>query len=339
MKRPFLTTIAGLIVVSSSATFLTASHSLRPASAQGLNGLGAEKIKPQEKRRIAVLDFDFSSINNLGFSSGIGGEGAGKGVSNLLTNQLVKDGHFIVVERSKIDAVLAEQNLGASGRIEPTTAAQIGRILGVDAVLVGTVTKYDVEEKSKGVSLGGLFGGLSGNNQKQIATVQITARMVSTATAEILMVAEGSGQVEQKNGGGSAFGFGTTSSSSSEGRILGEAAEQAIAQINTQLTAAVPKLAATPAVTPVIDAVIADISGSQVVINKGGTSGFRPGMVLSVERVIKEIKDPTTGKVLRTQTRSIGRFQLTEVDAQSAVGKILAGNGGIRVGDRARAIE
>jgi Curli production assembly/transport component CsgG len=163
---------------------------------------------------------------------------------------------------------------------------------------------------------------------------------VSTATAEILTIAEGNGQSTQKNSNFSAFGFGTTSSSNSQGRLLGEAAEQAIAQINTQFTEAVPKLAATRAVVPVIDAVIADISGNQVVINKGGKAGFRPGMVLSVERVIKKITDPSTGKVLRVQTQSIGRFQLTEVDAQSAVGKMLAGSkGAIRVGDRARAVE
>ncbi len=336
MKRPLSTALIGIIFLSSSSAFLNLTSTLQPASAQGLNGLGAETIKPREKKRIAILDFDFSSINNLGFTSGIGGEGAGKGVSNILTNQMVKDGSFIVIERSKLDAVLAEQNLGTSGRIEPTTAAQIGRILGVDAVIVGTVTKFDVEEKAKG----GFFGGFGGGDNKQIATVQITARMVSTATAEILSIAEGNGQSSHNNSSISAFGFGTTSSSDSQGRLLGEAAEQAIAQINTQFTAAGPKLAAAPAVVPVIDAVIADISGGQVVINKGGKDGFRPGMVLSVERVIKKITDPSTGKVLRVQTQSIGRFQLTEVDAQSAVGKLLAGNkGAIKVGDRARAVQ
>jgi hypothetical protein len=61
-------------------------------------------------------------------------------------------------------------------------------------------------------------------------------------------------------------------------------------------------------------------------------------MVVSVERVIKDIKDPTTGKVLRRQTQSVGRIQLTEVDAQSSVGKILTGTG-FKVGDVAKAVQ
>jgi curli biogenesis system outer membrane secretion channel CsgG len=306
------------------------------AQAPTIGAPGAEQIRPRDKRRIAVLDFDFSSISNFGLLSSLyGGEGAAKGVSNLLTNQLVKDGKFIVIERSKIDAVLAEQNFGASGRVEPTTAAQIGRILGVDAVLIGSVTKFDIEDKSKGVTFGGIFGG----DRKQIATVQISSRLVSTTTAEILTVAEATGQSQQKDNSFNVGGIGSTSTSNSSGRILGEAAEQAIAQVVTQLTAAAPQLATLPPVVPVIDAVIADITGNQVIINKGGKAGFRPGMILSVERVIKRINDPATGKLLRVQTQSIGRMQLTEVDPQSAVGKILVGKGGIRVGDRARAIE
>lgn len=302
-----------------------------------LGAPGVEQIRPRDKRRIAVLDFDFSSITNFGLISGFyGGEGAAKGVSNLITNQLVKDGNFIVIERSRIDSVLAEQNLGKTDRIEPTTAAQIGRILGVDAVLIGSVTKFDVEDKSKGLSLGGLFGS---GKRSQIATVQISSRLVSTTTAEIVAVAEGNGQSEQKDNSINVGGFGQTESSNSSGRVLGEAAERAVAQLSTQLAAVAPKLAAQAPVVPVIDAVIADITGNQVVINKGGRAGFRPGMILSVERVIKRINDPVTGKVLRVQTQSIGRLQLTEVDPTSAVAKILAGKGGIRIGDRARAME
>ena len=78
---------------------------------------GVETLRPKEKRRIAVLDFDFSSLSDTSFLSGVyAGNAASKGVSNLLTNELFKTGQFIVIERSRIDAVLAEQNLGNSGR-------------------------------------------------------------------------------------------------------------------------------------------------------------------------------------------------------------------------------
>jgi curli biogenesis system outer membrane secretion channel CsgG len=299
---------------------------------------GVETLRPKEKRRIAVLDFDFSNLSDTSFLSGVyAGNAASKGVSNLLTNELVKTGQFVVIERSRIDAVLAEQNLGDSGRVEPTTAAQIGRILGVDAVLIGSVTKFSVEGESR--SVGGFFG-IGGNQTKKTATVQIAGRLVSTATAEILAVAEGAGQSRKNDSGGSIFGITTSSNSSSDERLLGDAATQAVTQLASQINSAAPKLSSIRPIAPTVDALVADITGNQVVINKGGRDGFRPGMVLSIERVSKTVKDPVTGKVLRVVSQPIGRIQLVEVDPGSSVGKVIAGKGGsIRVGDRAKSAE
>jgi curli biogenesis system outer membrane secretion channel CsgG len=71
-------------------------------------------------------------------------------VSDLLVDRLVKDGTFSVIERSRLDAILAEQNLGLSGRLDANTAAQVGRILGVDAVILGSVTQFDVSVRRSG---------------------------------------------------------------------------------------------------------------------------------------------------------------------------------------------
>ena len=299
---------------------------------------GVETLRPKEKRRIAVLDFDFSNLSDTSFLSGVyAGNAASKGVSNLLTNELVKTGQFVVIERSRIDAVLAEQNLGDSGRVEPTTAAQIGRILGVDAVLIGSVTKFSVEGETR--SVGGFFG-IGGNQTKKTATVQIAGRLISTATAEILAVGEGSGQSRKSDSGGTIFGITTSSNSSSDERLLGDAATQAVTQLASQINSAAPKLSSIRPIAPTVDALVADITGNQVVINKGGRDGFRPGMVLSIERVSKTVKDPVTGKVLRVVSQPIGRIQLVEVDPGSSVGKVIAGKGGsIRVGDRAKSAE
>jgi curli biogenesis system outer membrane secretion channel CsgG len=298
-------------------------------------GAGVETIKPKTKPRIAVLDFDFASVSEtaLGFSA----KGGAVGISNLLTNQLAKADQYIIIERSRIEAVLSEQNLGQTGRLEASTAAQIGRILGVDAVLVGSVTKFFVEDGSQAVSVGSFFG-LGGGQRKQTATVQLAARLVNTATGEILTTAEGTGVSNKRDGAGSVFGFSGGSTSNARDRILGDAAEQAVNQIVTTLTGAAPKIAAQPSLAPVVEMVVADVSGGQITLNKGAVAGIRPGMTVSVERVIKEIKDPVTGKRLRTQSQPIGKIQIVEVDAQSSVGKVLNGTG-FRVGDRAKALQ
>jgi curli biogenesis system outer membrane secretion channel CsgG len=301
---------------------------------------GVETLRPKEKRRIAVLDFDFSSLSDTSFLSGAyANNAASKGVSNLLTNELFKSGQFIVIERSRIDAVLAEQNFGSSGRVEPTTAAQIGRVLGVDAVLIGSITKFSVEGESRDVSVGGFFG-LGGSQKKKTANVQLAGRLISTATAEILAVGEGTGQSRKSDSGGSFFGISSSGNSSSDERLLGDAATQAVTQLADQINSAAPKLSSLRPISPTVDALVADITGNQVVINKGGRDGFRPGMVLSIERVSKTVKDPATGKVLRVVSQPIGRIQLVEVDPSSSVGKLIAGKGGsIRVGDRAKSAE
>ena len=55
-------------------------------------------------------------------------------------------------------------------------------------------------------------------------------------------------------------------------------------------------------------ALVADVSGKSLNLNKGGQDGFKPGMIVSIERVTKEIKDPGTGKSIRRQTSQVGRL-------------------------------
>jgi curli biogenesis system outer membrane secretion channel CsgG len=294
---------------------------------------GIEKIRPRTSMRIAVLDFDFSSIGLTGAVFTLTG-GPAKAVSTLLTNQLVKDGTYVMIERSKIDAVLAEQNLAQSGRIEPTTAAQIGRVLGVDAVVIGSVTQFGLEKKRGGFS----FGGLGQSSKKQTARVQVAARMVSTTTGEILAIAEGSGEATQKDESLAIGGFSKDDDSDAADRLLATAADQALGQVSTQLVAVSSKLSTMPAVLPLIEPLVADVSGGTITLNKGGRDGLRPGMVMQVERVVRAIRDPATGKVLRRQTQPLGRVQLIQVNPDFSVGRVLRG-GGFRINDVAKPVE
>lgn len=325
--------IAGLAI-----TVAAAYSGPAVANPNSIKIAGIEQIRKNPSKRIAVLDLDFSNVSaEQSYGNLYGENGPSRGISNLITNQLVKDGTYVLVERSKIDAILAEQNLGKSDRLEPTTAAQIGRLLGVDAVLMGSVTQFTVEDQSNDVSVGGFFG-LGGKQKKQLANVQISTRLVATATGEILTAAEGTGQADKSGGGGSIFGVSASTGGDSSNRLLGEASKKAVEQIVSQLVSVAPKLAALPETLPTAEPVIADITGKAVTLNKGGSDGFRPGMVLSVERVIKEIKDPETGKLLRRQTQTVGRLQLTQVDPTSSVATVLTGQG-FKVGDRAKAVE
>ncbi|MDS3862393.1 CsgG/HfaB family protein [Thermosynechococcaceae cyanobacterium BACA0444] len=290
------------------------------------------------RRRIAVLDFEFAStgLTGAGLGSGDGSYGPSKGVSDLLTNKLVQSGNFIVVERSQIEKIIQEQNLGTAGRVDAATAAQIGRILGVDVVILGSITKFNVEQKQSG-GFGGVGIAVSVNESKANAIVQLTARLVSTSTAEILAVAQGEGQTSKRENQVSVAGFGGGSNTNNIDSLLSGAAEIAVSQLVTEINSNAEKISLLPAVQPSLNAVIADVTGAQITLNRGGNDGYRPGMKLRIERVVKEVKDPTNGQVLRTITQPIGQMTLTEVDARSSLGIVNSGVG-IKVGDVAKPI-
>ena len=99
------------------------------------------------RKRVAILDFDFASLQHWWE----GNWDIGKGISDLLVTRLVKDGTYSVVERKALDAVMAEQNFSNSDRANPNTAASLGRVLGVDALIIGSITQFGTEDKKLGI--------------------------------------------------------------------------------------------------------------------------------------------------------------------------------------------
>lgn len=58
-----------------------------------------------------------------------------------LTSALVETNHFNVVERDKLETVLKEQKLGASGLINDSTRVELGKLLQADLILTGSLGK------------------------------------------------------------------------------------------------------------------------------------------------------------------------------------------------------
>lgn len=280
----------------------------------------------QEKVRLAVMDFDYSSISNPSYLNLI--EGAGRGVSDVVVTELVETGKYRVIERSRLNTVLQEQNLGASGRMDASTAAEIGRLLGVELVMLGSITQFDLQDRNTGF---GMFGFGFGNQTKK-ALVTINSRLVNTTTGEILMTAEGKAEVAQVDGQVRVRGVGVGTSTNNDATLLTVATQDAVKQIITKMEEKQGELSTIAKVLPTTSGLIADVSGNTVVINKGNQHGYGKGLKLSIERVSREIKDPATGKVIRRVTSQLGIVELTEVDGTSSVGKVVKG-AGFKVGD------
>src|ERR1700759_1130586 len=142
------------------------------------------------KPRVAVFDFEYATVHSN--VSAIFGRDIdiGKGVTDLLVTYLVKDGSFSVIERKALDKILAEQNFSNSERADASSAAKIGKLLGVDAIVVGSITQFGNDTKNTNIGgNGGNWGGygLGGlGRKKSKAIVALTARMVNVDTGEIL---------------------------------------------------------------------------------------------------------------------------------------------------------
>ncbi|MGH9405620.1 MAG: CsgG/HfaB family protein [Terriglobia bacterium] len=300
----------------------------------------------QQKKRVAVLNFDYATVETA--VQGIFGtnQDVGKGVSDLLVNQLVKSGTYIVVERNAIDKVIGEQNFSNSYRVDPATAAKIGHILGVDAIILGSVTQFGRDDQSRSIGGGGLgsigrrygFGGAGVKLHKAKAVVGLSARLIDVNTAQILAVADGKGESTRSGtsligGGGNLGGAGggnyDMGSSNFASTILGEAVHSAVDNLAQQLGQDANQL---PTVARSLSGEIADASGNPLILNIGSKAGVKVGDQLGVYRKVRDVKDPVTGRVIKTIEDKIGEVKVTEVDALSSEAQF-TGSGSAKVGD------
>ncbi|HEY3928420.1 MAG TPA: CsgG/HfaB family protein [Candidatus Koribacter sp.] len=296
------------------------------------------------KKRVAIMSFDYGTVMTSVQAVFGSNQDVGKGISDLLVTKLVNDGDYSVIERAMLDKILAEQNFSNSDRADSNSAAKIGRILGVDAIITGSITQFGRDDHNTTIGGGGVaavtgrygFGGISKKEAK--AVVAVTARLIDVNTAEILASVEGTG--ESKRGGTSLVGAGGSGWSGGGGgldmgssnfgsTILGEAVHQAVDNLGAALDA---KAASLPEHKVIVAGVVADVSGGMVVLNVGSRAGLKVGDVLEVSRPTKTIKDPTTGKVLRTLADKIGTATVTDVDEGSATANF-SGSGAPKVGD------
>ena len=330
-RKSFLSLLAILLALATGLVQL-------PAGAQNA---------PPRRPRIAVMDFDYATVQTSSAALFGTNVDVGKGIVDLLVTDLVKDGTFSLIERKALDKLMTEQNFSNSNRADPTSAAKLGKLLGVDAIVVGSITQFGNETKK--TNLGGAggnwggygLGGIGHSNSK--ANVGITARVVNVDTGEIMAVAEGVGQSSRSStsllgGGGNWHGFGGGSadfgSSNFQQTIIGEAVKQAVDKLTADLLTSAPKIGMR---TITVDGLVAAVDGGQIVLNVGARAGVRVGDQLDVVRVTKEIKDPATGQVIRRLTTTVGVVRATDVDDASAVCTPVSGSG-FQTGDRVKSV-
>ncbi|MGD2091536.1 MAG: CsgG/HfaB family protein [Candidatus Aminicenantes bacterium] len=131
--------------------------------------------------KIAVLEFSNYSIN----------PNAGKIIADSVEQFLINNSKYTVISRMELNHILREHNLSARGILSSDTAKNIGRLAGVDALIVGNVQDYSIKTISwserEGANLYYVY-------YKRIANVAFTYKVLNTTTGEVVWSDNAQGQ-------------------------------------------------------------------------------------------------------------------------------------------------
>ena len=131
-----------------------------------------------DKPVMGVSEFKNQATGISWWGSGVGWE-----LSGMLTNELAATGAFSMVERSKLEPVLAEQDLAASGRVAKGTGAKIGELTGAEYLVMATVTAFEEGVKGTGGGLG--YKGIRVGGKKGEAYLAVDLRVVNTTKGTV----------------------------------------------------------------------------------------------------------------------------------------------------------
>jgi curli biogenesis system outer membrane secretion channel CsgG len=289
--------------------------------------LACTRSASSAKRVLAIDEFDYGTVTTSVAAIFGTQVNVGKGILALFTKRLAEEGKYRIVERQKLGKVLGEQDLGASNRVKQGTNAKIGRVQGADAILMGTITVFGYDTRNNRVNagaasggrLGGFLGGVSIGKKSDKAIVEISYRLVDAETSEVIAVGEARGESKRTSsgigmagyGGGVGAGGGVDMSSSNfQETVIGEATVDCVTKLAAIANSKEQQVAQR---NSDVEGKIAEIAGNKVYVAVGSNDGVQQCDKFEVSRVIKEIKDPSTGEVLDLQVEKVGELMVTEV--------------------------
>lgn len=230
--------------------------------------------QPPDRPTVAVLDFDYAAVREQWSVPSYAGRGrpamkpivdtlnVGRGIADLLVDELVGRGDVRVIERKRLGEVRLERQY-ARPAIEgaaPTGLEPPDRLLGARYLIVGSITRFGSEEKTRGGFLG-ILAALFGKPllspalgaitvKKTSAQVALSCRLVDVTTSEVLGSVTAGGTSKRKGLALRGFASGprfagagglNVHSSDFQATILGEATSAAVKNVATKLEAVIAR--------------------------------------------------------------------------------------------------
>lgn len=167
---------------------------------------------------------------------------AGRELSDMLVNALLESQRFTVVDRSKTNEILKEQREVLIGSIDPTTGAEVGKRLGAQFLIIGSVTEFE-EKKASGLGMLSSVVKIPGANKVAVyrATVKFNLQVINSTTGEIAFSKSFEKEVENAglSGDGAIFDIPNFKSKAMQDAV-GQAMQDAVATLIERLGASAP---------------------------------------------------------------------------------------------------
>ena len=271
----------------------------------------AEELAPTDaytgpKLRVGVVNFlNKTPSRELGI---------GEAAADILSTILQKTGRFIIIPQQDLNSIINQQKLGNSGAINPATAAEMGKILGLNAIVTGAISAYSEAEEGQDY--------LVYKQKTQIARVTVDYRIVDTTTGMQLMADSGQGVYTKDTGGALGLGSKSTYDTDLRDGALRDALTKAMVNMLKQLKA------------KEWNGRIAKVQGKTVYLNAGQKTGLQVGNILVVQELGEDIIDPQTGVSLGRAPGNIkGELIITGFFGEDASVATIRSGGGFRYND------
>jgi curli biogenesis system outer membrane secretion channel CsgG len=277
----------------------------------------AEPVMPIErpielsgpKKRIGIFEFKNKSR--------YGQDKLSRAAVDVMYSELEKSGKFILYERAELAQLEREFDLIESGKINLATAAEPGKLTGIQAVVVGTISQFGIWEEAKDY---GVY-----KKKTEIAEATVDIRVVNITTGRQIFAETGTGRTERELE--TVLGFGEKATF--DETMADKALRAAISQFMNNLVRTVSELP--------WEGRVADVSregGAEIVyVNAGRRSGMPASARLIIYRVTGTLTDPVTQEFLGYKKRKLGEAEVVDYTGEDASMARMITGGGVSRGD------
>lgn len=240
----------------------------------------------------------------------------GAALTEQLTTALINTGRFVVLERKALEEVLAEQDLGASGRVSPETAAPVGKVIGAEWLIKAAITEFTEKKTRSGAAIA--VKGFAIGGAKQEAFLALDVRIIDAATGEVIDSVRADGRARSSGAiGGVSIGGMVLAGGKEDTTPVGQATRAA-------LTDAVDFICQRMEQIPWQSRVM-EVEGDEVYITGGANMNLKVGDTFCVYRRGKPLVDPDTGQTLGYRETMLGTLRITEVQDKFSIGRMIEG--------------